>query len=70
MIQWQPVTSTNISEAGYDLERQLMAIRFKKGGVYQATNVPADEFTNLMQSGSPGGYFHRVLKGAYNWVKV
>lgn len=69
MINWQPVSSSNIVEAGYDLESQVMAIKFKNG-TYQAQGVPASAFTDFMQSGSKGGHFHRVLKGAYNWVKV
>lgn len=70
-MNWQPISgSSNLVEAGYDLEAQTMAVKFHKGGaVYQASNVPADAFTDFMQSSSKGSYFHRVLKGAYNWVK-
>jgi hypothetical protein len=69
-FNYQPVSSSNISEAGYDLDNQVMAIRFRKGSEYRATGVPAAAFTEFMQAGSKGSYFHRVLKGAYNWTKV
>lgn len=69
-MNWQSVSSSNISEIGYDLPAQQMGIRFKKGGTYIASEVPADAFTDFVQSGSKGSYFHRVLKGAYNWVKA
>ena len=64
--KWQ---SSHISELGYDEETGTMAVTFAKGGTYHYPGVPVETYTALHQSGSPGDYFHRHVRGKFDHVR-
>lgn len=65
-----PVTSTNVSEIGYDEERRILEIVFSSGGIYQYFEVPPQVYQELMNSGSIGQYLNSAIKGAYRYARV
>lgn len=56
-----PVTSTEISQVGYQEGSETLEIKFERGGVYQFFNVPSDVFDGLMSAASKEGYYHSKI---------
>ena len=65
-----PVQSSNIVEVGYDARTQTLEIMFRDGGLYQYFDVPDQIFQELRGAGSPGQYFHGVIKGNYRYARL
>lgn len=65
-----PVTSSNISDIGYDEDSQTLEVGFKNGSVYQYAGVPLSEYEGLMSAGSHGTYLAANIKGRYPYTKL
>jgi hypothetical protein len=65
-----PVLSSNIAEVGYDAETKVLEIMFNRGSVYQYDDVPAFEYTNLVNANSVGQYFNMMIKNQYKFRKI
>jgi len=59
-----PVSSSNLSEVGYDPATSTLEIAFKQGGVYQYAGVPTNIYKGLMSAASHGRYFDAYIKKA------
>ena len=70
LMQRTRVSSSNLAEAGYDLDSQTLEIRFHHGGVYQYYGVPHSVFAGLMAAPSKGRYHHRNIKWKYRYKRV
>jgi KTSC domain len=58
------VNSSAIAAVGYD--GQNLYIEFQSGPkVYEYPNVPDYIFTGLIESSSPGAYYHENVHGKY-----
>ncbi len=66
----QNVSSTNIRSIGYDVDSKILEIEFHAGGVYQYFNVPQTIYSSLMGASSHGSYFHKYIKGKYEYRKI
>lgn len=65
------VHSRIISSVGYDSNRKILEIEFKKGTLYQYYSVPQFEFDRLISSKSVGKYFDKnIKKGPYSYIKL
>ena len=63
--------SSQISGVGYSNEHQVLRIRFKKKGTeYDYAGVPKNEYEDLLQAKSIGKYFHKYIRGAYEFQRV
>ena len=62
--------STVIAEIKYDLDKQILQIRFVSGLVYNYLEVPEEIFEGLKYSRSKGIFFNRYIKDQYEFVKV
>jgi hypothetical protein len=71
-INRHEVESSNIASIGYDPETQTLEIEFKRGGVYQYSDVPADVWEAFQAAESKGKFFHAEIKkgGGYEYTKV
>ena len=58
-----PVASSDLASVGY--ENGVLYIRFKKGGLYEYTNVPLSVYSGLMSAASKGRYFQSFIRGHY-----
>lgn len=65
-----PVSSSNLSAVGYDVDRQALEVEFKNGTVYEYAGVPDGEHDGLMSAGSKGTYFNANIKNRYPFVKL
>jgi len=61
-MQLIPVTSSNLSQIGYDPDTMTMQIMFKNGSLYAYQNVEPDTYETMMSSGDPGRYFTEIIK--------
>jgi KTSC domain len=64
------VSSSNIDSVGYDEDSMTLEVAFHNGGVYQYFDVPEQEYLNLINAGSVGGYLASSIKGKYRYSKV
>jgi hypothetical protein len=66
----QSVTSSNISEIGYDEPHRILEVLFHNGSTYQYFDVPPHIYNELMQAGSIGQYLNGNIKGSYRYARV
>lgn len=70
MIQRSFVSSTNISEIGYDEPSQTLEVMFTNGSVYQYYNLELNVYEQLMASGSKGQFLNTYIKNLYPFSRV
>lgn len=66
----KPVTSSSIASFGYDEKAHALEVEFKDGSVYQYAKVSPTVYRDLLEAPSPGGYFHKNIRGQYATQKV
>ena len=64
------VTSTNIASIGYDDEKCILEVEFKKGSVYQYHRVPRNVYDELMFAESKGKYLSQNVKPYYGCTTI
>lgn len=64
------VSSSSISEVGYDEAGNTLEIMFLDGRVYQYFDVPVGVYEALMNAPSIGQYFHSEIRGTYRFARV
>ena len=70
-LQWTPATgSSNLTEFAYSAETKDLYVRFKNGGLYRYSNVPADVYAELTSAASKGGFLAARIKKAYAVSKL
>lgn len=62
------VSSSDIRSVGY--ENNTLEIEFNRGGIYQYHGVPYDRYSDLINAGSVGKYFHNFIKPFYHGIKI
>ena len=71
MTDMTRVDSSLISEIGYNVGKEELRVRFKKGGAeYVYLKVPPPVFTAMQEAVSLGSFFLRNVKGQYETRKV
>ena len=61
-MPWNKLDSSNLTACSYDAQARTLAVKFKSGNAYVYENVPAHVYEGLMNSDSPGTYFHQHVK--------
>jgi hypothetical protein len=64
-----PLISTDIVAAGYDDQRQILAIEFTRGRIYSYRDVPEEIFSGLLTSTSPGTFFRVEIMDEFDFRK-
>ena len=62
--------STAIRSYSYDAARRELTVTFVTGRRYLYFDVPAGAADGLSGATSKGGYFNRVIRGAYRFVEL
>lgn len=65
-----PVSSSNISAIGYDVDSGTLEVEFTNGAVYSYSGVPPGEYEGFMSADSKGKYLHANIKTRYSFVKL
>ena len=69
-MQKNPVKSSNIKAAGYDINENVLEVEFRGGKVYQYLGVPEQEYNDFMGAESKGRHLHEKIKGKYAHRKM
>ena len=69
-----PVKSSYIAAIGYDLEKNVMEVQFKNGGIYRYFAVSPETYASLIhasqsEDGSVGKLFSSI-RGAFAFERV
>lgn len=59
------VQSSSLAKVGYDPQRNLLEVAFRKGDIYQYFNVPESVYRELMQAASIGTFINTRIKKVY-----
>ena len=70
MPNMQPVSSSNITEVGYDEANQTVYVKFLNGSTYAYKGVPGHEFEKLLTASSVGSYLNRNYKNVYPYERA
>ena len=65
-----PVKSSAMQAVGYDPARHVLRIRFQTGAEYDYSGVPQAVYDGLLAADWHGSYFHRQIKGRYQYQRV
>lgn len=65
-----PVSSSNIAELGYDVDNQIVYVRFLNNTMYIYKGVPQHEYDGLRTAPSIGSYLHRNFKNVYPYERI
>lgn len=58
----KPVVSSNITHIGYDPATKELGVKFKSGKLYKYHPVTLEDYTELINADSIGGYFANHIK--------
>jgi lysyl-tRNA synthetase class 2 len=62
--------SSNIASFGYDVERKVLAIRFKSGDLWHYAGVEFALAEQLSEADSKGRFFYEHVKGKFSAEKM
>lgn len=62
------VQSSNLSEIDYD--GSSLTITFRSGHVWKYANVPPEIWEDFQKAESPGGFFHKNIRGVFEGTNV
>jgi hypothetical protein len=70
-MQRIPVQSSQIQEIGYDPEKSVLEVQFKRGlTVYHYAGVPPEVYEDLMHSESIGKFFNANVRDKFAYTKL
>lgn len=70
MIQYSPVTSSNISHVGYDPNEGILGVRFSSGKEYHYHGVRPEQHAALVGAVSVGSHFAQHIRPHYTGIPV
>ncbi len=70
MADWKAVNSSNLEATRYDAGNKRLEVKFKGGGHYGYKDVPPAKARGIRRAKSAGKYFHRNIKGTFDFDKV
>lgn len=69
-IKMVMVSSSNVSEVGYDEQNMIVYVRFTNDSLYIYKGVPKYDYEGLLYAGSVGSYLHRNYKNVYPYERL
>lgn len=69
-MKWQPVSSSNVAEIGYNEGTSTLGVRFLNGSEYNYFDVDPDTHFSLESASSVGGFLHAFIKGRFAYERV
>ena len=64
------ISSSNLSQVGYDYDQRVLFVAFTNGNIYQYSSVPPSVVIELLSAGSHGSYFHHNIRMSYPFSKL
>lgn len=69
-IDLEDVTSSAIAALGYNVRKNIAAVRFRGGAIWHIAAVPVDVFTSWYTAMSLGKFYAENIKGKYQAEKM
>ena len=69
-MEMVPVSSSQISEIGYDAETQKAQVRFNNGSLYEYDDVPKSTIDAVIGADSVGRAFNLLMKFGFNYRRL
>ena len=69
-VRKQAFDSTSIASAMYVAPRRTLEIRFRERSTYRYFDVPPSTYTGLLDAASKGRFFHRTIRGRFEYERV
>jgi len=69
-VEMCSVSSSNVSEVGYDISSETVLVRFTNNSLYVYKGVSESEFENLKTASSVGSYLARNFKNVYPCERI
>jgi len=69
-MQMNQVKSSNIKQAGYDVNSRTMRVQFSNGTEYDYKDVSAEKYSEFTTAKSQGKFFNTNIKGQFTGNKV
>lgn len=64
------VSSSAVSEQGYDIEKRALTLKWQGGGVYEYRGVSPELYIRFLQSDSKGAFANQQIKGHFSERRV
>lgn len=64
------VESSQIHSIGYDPKSKMLVVNFKRGGIYQYSDVPQEVFDQFMAAPSKGKFLGAEIKGKFEFKRL
>jgi hypothetical protein len=64
------IGSTNLKEATYDTEKEILTVTFNNGSIYEYNKVPWANFTKFRLAESHGKHFNENIAKAHAYKKI
>ena len=64
------VLSSSIKSVGYDSENEILEIEFRRGAIYQYSEVSLETVNELMLADSTGSYFSKNIARNYKYKQI
>jgi hypothetical protein len=69
-IEMYPVSSSNVSEVGYDTQNEIVLVRFLNNTLYAYKGVSETIFEELKIAASIGSYLNKNFKNVYPYERI
>ena len=66
----ESVSSSNISEIGYDPAERTLYVKFRSGAEYRYHEVPQEVYDKLREATSAGKFLYQQVSGVYPFSKA
>lgn len=66
----QAVTSTQLSQVGYNEAAKKLRVLFVNGATYEYDTVPKEVYEGLIEAPSAGSFFNGRVKGHFPFQKL
>lgn len=62
-IELEPLESSNLAGAGYNKDKQILALQFKDGAIFHYAPVSLEQATDFYGAESKGRHYSQHIKG-------
>jgi KTSC domain len=69
-IGLEAIESSSLAALGYDEQRQIVAVKFKSGAIFNYGSFPPDQMLAFYAAPSRGKWFAEHIKGKYPGLKM
>lgn len=69
-IELEPIESSNLEALGYNVKKQIAALKFKNGHIFHYVGMTPEQFLEWYGAESKGGWYARNVRGKLHGEKM